>query len=227
MAEELPLWYAFGPLGWSIGHELGHALIDSLREISEKTPAEERNNSAYSTYFKVGIVGRNNSRENEISHGSLKDRSLNAYRFQPTMTCYREFFASLSTFNLRDLYFEEAICDHISLKVSMHAFKYYKKSRPTQFSRLPLKLLKADDDEMFFITRSYPMCMATNARYGWWDLNYPPKFYRTNRGLVNYPRFHMTFGCLKRDVMVSEKRCPFLWASIGESRLINRTLHPL
>lgn len=139
---------------------------------------------------------------------------LHSVRFQPAYLCYRDLFKSPLTAEKDARFYNEAISDHISLRVSVDALRYYQKKRPTEFRELPFKSLSANQNKMLYITRSYAMCWATNFVNGWDNPTHPPRFHRVNRGLANFKHFQDTFGCLDGDPMVSVIRCPFLNATL-------------
>lgn len=53
VVEELPLWYSIGPLAWLTAHELGHALIDSLREAASQGLPKHDDATVFSSYYAV------------------------------------------------------------------------------------------------------------------------------------------------------------------------------
>lgn len=127
------------------------------------------------------------------------------------MLCMQDLYESPTSAHKSIGFFNEALCDHISLLVSLDALQYYKERRPWEFRKLPLKKLGGIDEvKMFFIFRAYAQCQATNEVDGWDNPTHPPHHHRVNRALANFEPFQKAYGCADDSWMVSDIRCPFL-----------------
>ncbi|XP_018494336.1 uncharacterized protein LOC108863996 [Galendromus occidentalis] len=177
MVETLPLWSTLGAIGWAAAHEIGHAILKTVKNIATRARSPlERNESYYHTAYA-------NSEE-----------------------CFKELYDApfLNENQNERFYLEEAIADHLSLRVSLDALKWLKERNT--FPRLPMKSI-FNFEQMFFISRVYPQCWLSPF-FSWSSAeSHPPNFHRVNRGLSNFSPFATAFQCKSKDAMIAQTPC--------------------
>lgn len=103
-------------------------------------------------------------------------------------------------------YYFEALREHFATMLSWDAMRYHLKDFPNAKQRLPTKE-RLWFQKMYFISRAYMECHASNTPS--WDgwLRRPPGFHRINRIFSNSQVFMRSFECKRGDNMVGEPRC--------------------
>lgn len=128
------------------------------------------------------------------------------FRLQAAVNCFRGLFDTPDGEGKSLDYFNEGLTDHVALLVSWDALQIHLKHFPSTAQRLPTRSALSSE-KMFFISRAYVWCHATNDFY-WQDYgSHPPGFHRANRGFSNDEDFQRTFECDDNDNMVAKTHC--------------------
>lgn len=135
-------------------------------------------------------------------------------RLQKTLKCLSRVFETPTKERRSDDYFDEAVVDHVSTLISWDALGSHLAHFPNAKRTLPTKS-NHSFEKMFFISRAYMRCHASNY-FSWkkWK-THPPGFHRINRGFSNFEGFERIFRCTAADAMVAKPRCKLFKEELG------------
>lgn len=208
VVETLPVWMAFGPLGHYIVHELTHAFERAAREHSKIVKGTTGNKDWYDTVYLVRLTSE---RTISLSPCILSRTLLSFFPslslLQEAYQCFKEFIDPRNR-KRRTGYVFEVMHDHVATVISFESQRFHLAYFPKARTRMLGGYMGFESyRKLFFISKAYLQCWATNFwREEKFD-SHPPRFKRINGGFANYARFRDTFGCRMDDKMVNDPPC--------------------